>query len=365
MVSARSASPSDSRLSVAPAAIAASSSPLRLPGPAKLIAAARFDRQRLRQLARGGHVQPVDQRRHGLEQGWQRIGLDRIMQVDLRKRRPKPRYACLDSRWVVHENRCPRLRRPVVGGAPADAQRAGLRRELRRQRAHRLHDVTSARMAARSSLPLALRGRGIAPKVAARLHECGQLPAQPGTQRLLARRVARDHRDDALPDPLVRHTDRHRLPHLAARGDRVLDLAGTDAVPRGLDHLIVAPDEAEQAVRALDHGVAGPHGGPARHGPHGWRDGSAALFAPDRANSLARPAARHGPARPPRPARRGCRRRGPPLPRRTGSPARSHRDGRRSTPDRGRSSGTPRSARTSRRGRPPGTARAIPAPAAA
>ena len=89
-----------------------------------------------------------------------RVRLDRVVEVDARKRPAEAMHAGRDDRGVVDEDGGA-ARSPIDGVAAGDAQHALLVGELGRDRAHRLHDSASstvARIVARSSLPLALRG---------------------------------------------------------------------------------------------------------------------------------------------------------------------------------------------------------------
>ena len=75
---------SDSTLSRMPAAIAWASSASLLPGPAKLICAGgHAGVERHLQLAAGGDVDAVDQAGHVLHQRRHRVGLHRVVQLDL------------------------------------------------------------------------------------------------------------------------------------------------------------------------------------------------------------------------------------------------------------------------------------------
>ena len=131
----------------------------------------------------------------------------------------------------------------------------------------------------------------------------------------------------------------------------LLDLGRADPVAGGLDHLVVAADEVEEALLVGDDGVARPDRELGRRPPLivAARSRPEPLGGALRVVPVARaPRARRGArARPPRPARNASRRAGRRGSRRSGSPCRSSRAGGRPRPDRGRSSGTPRSARTS------------------
>ena len=163
------------------------------------------------------------------------------------------------------------------------------------------------------------------------------------------------------PGRAARRARRTRRPRATSAGGqrRFLDLLRADAVAGALDHRVAPADEIEQPVRVALHPVARPHrgaaiarGGGRRAEPLGGPRGVAA-------NSLARPAGRNGPVRPPRPARR--RSPSSPIDQDLGERDRladRGRDARRPARDRDRSSGRLRSGRTSGTAAPAGTARA-------
>ena len=120
-------------------------------------------------------------------------------------------------------------------------------------------------------------------------------------------RGARDEHDP-LPEPRVVDAERHRVAHEPGAVHDLLDLGRADPVAGGLDHLVVAPDEVEEALLVgptrspdqtaisgrLDPGVAAGRRlealrGPLRVVPVAQRDERAAV---DELALLARLAAR-------------------------------------------------------------------------
>ena len=74
---------------------------------------------------------------------------------------------------------------------------------------------------------------------------------------LLVGRAHDEH--DALPEPRVLDAEGDRVAHEPGAVDDLLDLGRADPVAGGLDHLVVAPDEVEEALLVGLDDVARPH----------------------------------------------------------------------------------------------------------
>ena len=184
-------------------------------------------------------------------------------------------------------------------------------------------------------------------------HVQRQLPAERREQLIgLQPAIGRArHEHDPLAEPLVVDAEGDCVADQPGRVSDLLDLGRADPVARGLDHLVLAADEVEEALLVALDQVAGEDRGlgraarrasglggrpEARRGalgivPVAHRDQGAAM---DELADLAGVALAHRPRAP-----RGSRR--------SGSPCRSSPGERRPARDRGRWSGRPRSARTS------------------
>ena len=67
-----------------------------------------------------------------------------------------------------------------------------------------------------------------------------------------------DYRDDGLPQRRMRNAQRRRFGHLTAAVEDFLDFGRTDPVAGGLDHVILAANEIQEAVLVHPRGVARP-----------------------------------------------------------------------------------------------------------
>ena len=93
---------------------------------------------------------------------------------------------------------------------------------------------------------------------------CGREPAAHVLTELLGQLVARLHARTQHHEGLghltlevVGHADDRGHRHGIVRAERSLDLAWTDAIAGGLDHVVLAGHEPEVAVFVLDTEVAG------------------------------------------------------------------------------------------------------------
>ena len=71
-------------------------------------------------------------------------------------------------------------------------------------------------------------------------------------------RAHQHERLDLVLAELGRHRDHRGFVDVRVRDERVLDLAGCQVLAAPADHLFLARDERERAVRVAGHEVAGP-----------------------------------------------------------------------------------------------------------
>ena len=174
--------------------------------------------------------------------------------------RPQQLDALADQRAVVGEER--RAADPGREPLELDAADAVALHAARGDRGDRAHAASSWRIRLRSNLLLGERGSSVADDHVARDHVQRQLALEHVDQLGLVEPPVGGARDehDPLPEARVLDAERDRVAHEPGAVDDLLDLRRADPVAGGLDHLVVAADEVQEALVVGLDDVARPDG---------------------------------------------------------------------------------------------------------